>query len=206
MKAVGFYRPSPVLSDSSFEELTLPNPSLRPSDLLIEVKATSINPVDYKERQKREASPAILGWDGAGRVVAVGSEASGFEVGDKVFWSGEFLRPGTNAELQTVNHALVGLMPGKLGFAEAASLPLTAITAYEALFERLQIPREGADGHNPKSGFVQWGLIKSLIGETSSTQAHEVDSQSSISFSRQRIRIPTTARFLTSSKWVAVSH
>ena len=147
MLAIGFHNPTPTLSDDSFKELSLPDPTPHSKDLLIRLHATSVNPVDYKERQKRasrDETPNILGWDGAGTVVATGSDTSGFAGGDQVFWSGELLRPGTNAELQLVDHRLVGRMPSRLSFADAAALPLTAITAYEALFERLQIPAQKA--------------------------------------------------------------
>lgn len=147
MRAIGFYNPTPTLSDDSFKELPLPDPTPHSKDLLIKPHATSVNPVDYKERQKRrsqDGSPIILGWDGAGTVVATGTDTTGFATGDRVFWSGELLRPGSNAELQCVDHRLVGRMPKGLSFADAAALPLTAITAYEALFERLQIPAQKA--------------------------------------------------------------
>jgi zinc-binding alcohol dehydrogenase family protein len=147
MKAVGFYAPTKNLSNDSFQELTLPDPVLGSSDLLLEPRAVSINPVDYKERQKRltpNGEFSILGWDGAGIVKAVGEETTGFNVGDKVFWSGEFNRPGSNATLQSVDYRLVGRMPSNLDFADAAALPLTGITAYEALFKRLQIPHQNA--------------------------------------------------------------
>jgi NADPH2:quinone reductase len=147
MKAVGFYVPTKDLLNDSFQELTLPDPVPGASDLLVEPHAVSINPVDYKERQKRVAPHdgfSILGWDGAGVVKASGEETTGFNVGDKVFWSGEFNRPGSNATLQSVDYRLVGRMPSNLNFADAAALPLTGITAYEALFKRLRIPNQGA--------------------------------------------------------------
>lgn len=147
MRAVGFYTPTPELSDDSFANLSLPDPIPTADDLLIRPHATSINPVDYKERQKRTSQneePIILGWDGAGTVVAVGNNVRGYSPGDRVMWSGEFFRPGSNAELQCVDHRLVGRMPSRLSFADAAALPLTAITAYEALFERLGIPAQNA--------------------------------------------------------------
>jgi NADPH2:quinone reductase len=148
MRAVGHLQPTPDLSKSSFSEFTLRDPEPAPLDLRIRVEATGSNPVDYKERKTRTSkdgvTPVILGWDGAGVVEAVGDSVQGFEVGDKVFWSGEFTKAGSNAELQLVDHRIVGRMPQNLDFADAAALPLTGITAYEALFEQLQIPQRGA--------------------------------------------------------------
>jgi NADPH2:quinone reductase len=147
MKAIGFLTPSPTLSPTSFEEFSLPDPVPLGNDLLIHVRAASVNPVDYKERRKRlsdKGVPVILGWDGAGDVVGVGSHVTGFKQGDKVFWSGDFRRPGSNASLQCVDYRLVSHMPKLLDYPAAAAMPLTAITAYEALFERLRVPRRDA--------------------------------------------------------------
>lgn len=113
-------------------------PTAGPLDLLVRVKAFSFNPVDYKIRQSRDATdaPVILGWDAAGVVETVGSEISGFSVGDEVYYAGDLTRPGSYAELQAVDHRLVALKPRSLSFADAAALPLTSLTAYEALLER----------------------------------------------------------------------
>lgn len=118
------------------QEIAAPTPG--PLDLLVRVKASSFNPVDYKIRQSKSAedSPVVLGWDAAGVVEAVGSEAAGFQVGDAVFYAGDLTRPGSYAELQAVDHRLAALKPASLDFAEAAALPLTSLTAYEALLER----------------------------------------------------------------------
>ena len=106
--------------------------------MLVRVKAFGFNPVDYKIRQTRDATdtPVILGWDAAGVVEAVGSEVSGFTAGDEVYYAGDLTRPGSYAELQAVDYRLVSLKPRSLEFADAAALPLTSLTAYEALLER----------------------------------------------------------------------
>jgi NADPH2:quinone reductase len=148
MQAIGFLNPTPKASSESFQSFTLPDPAPSGRDLLIKPQAVSVNPVDYKERSHRAPSkpgkPVILGWDGAGEVVAVGDSAHGFKTGDRVFWSGELNRDGSNSTLQLVDHRLVGRMPKSLDFAEAAALPLTSVTAYEALFERMRVPTTNA--------------------------------------------------------------
>jgi len=113
----------------------------------VEVKAISVNPVDTKVRQNvapENGAAKVLGWDVAGVVKAVGSDVTLFKAGDKVYYAGSLVRPGGNSELHTVDERIVGHMPQSLGFAEAAALPLTAITAWELLFERLQVT-EGKD-------------------------------------------------------------
>ncbi|AKA26821.1 zinc-binding alcohol dehydrogenase family protein [Pseudomonas chlororaphis] len=145
MKAIAYYASLPINDPQSLQDIELPEPVAGPRDLLVEVKAISVNPVDTKIRQnvQPEAGTAkVLGWDVAGVVKAVGSEASLFKVGDKVFYAGSIARAGGNSELHVVDERIVGHMPKSLGFAEAAALPLTAVTAWELLFERLQI-REG---------------------------------------------------------------
>lgn len=125
------------LKDFSVQIYDLPKPALRPLDLLIEVKATSVNPVDYKIRQSRSSSdaknPVVLGWDASGIVREVGVEVKGFKIGDEVFYAGDITRNGSNAEFQAVDSRIVGKKPKNLNFAQAAALPLTTITAYEAL-------------------------------------------------------------------------
>jgi zinc-binding alcohol dehydrogenase family protein len=109
-------------------------------EILVQVKATSINPLDYKVRARREG--AVIGWDGAGIIVAVGEKVENFQVGDAVYYSGDLNKPGSYAEYQIVDERIVGHMPKNLNFGEAAALPLTSITAYECLFDRLQINKE----------------------------------------------------------------
>jgi zinc-binding alcohol dehydrogenase family protein len=144
MKAVGYFKPSH--GPDNLQDVEIAKPSVGKGDLLIAVKAVSVNPVDYKVRQSREANegaPVILGWDGAGVVEDVGDGVTGFKKGDEVFYAGDLTRQGSNAEFQTVDHRLVGLKPKTLSFADAASLPLTSLTAHEGLFEKLKAPKTG---------------------------------------------------------------
>jgi len=139
MKAIGFIRPLPIEAPDSLVELDLPRPEPQPRDLLVNVRAVSVNPVDTKIRGARHqgsaadttGKPRVLGWDAAGVVVDKGAAVSGFAVGDEVFYAGELERPGSNAEYQAVDERLVGRKPKSIGFAEAAALPLTSITAWE---------------------------------------------------------------------------
>ncbi|UVJ44605.1 zinc-binding alcohol dehydrogenase family protein [Pseudomonas sp. LS1212] len=145
MKAIAYYHSLPITDPAALQDIELPTPVAGPRDLLVEVKAISVNPVDTKVRksvQPEGGEAKVLGWDVAGVVKAVGSEVSLFQPGDKVYYAGSIARAGGNSELHVVDERIVGHMPKTLGFAEAAALPLTAITAWELLFERLQI-REG---------------------------------------------------------------
>ena len=147
MKAIAYYASLPITDPESLQDIELPAPVAGPRDLLVEVKAISVNPVDTKVRQNvapENGAAKVLGWDVAGVVKAVGSDVTLFKVGDKVYYAGSLVRPGGNSELHTVDERIVGHMPQSLGFAEAAALPLTAITAWELLFERLQVT-EGKD-------------------------------------------------------------
>lgn len=148
MKAVAITRYLPIDDPQSLFDVTLPNPVPTGHDLLVSVKAIAVNPVDTKVRapkDKIEAQPRVIGYDAAGVVKAVGSDVTLFKPGDEVFYSGDITRPGTNSELHLVNELIVGRKPRSLGFAQAAALPLTAITAYEGLFDRIGIDIEGAD-------------------------------------------------------------
>src|SRR5271155_177081 len=144
MKAIAFTRPLPIEAQDSLVELDLPRPEPGPRDLLVNVRAVSVNPVDTKVRGARHqgsashdtGKPRILGWDAAGVVVGMGAGVSGFAVGDEVFYAGELERPGSNAEYQAVDERLVGRKPKSIGFAGAAALPLTSITARELLVGR----------------------------------------------------------------------
>ncbi len=143
MRAIGYQKPSPVADEASLVDFELPEPIPTGRDLLVEVKAVSVNPVDYKVR--RSAAPAegggwkVLGWDASGVVRAVGPDATLFKPGDEVFYAGSITRAGTNAELHLVDERIVGRKPKNLGWAEAAAVPLTAITAWEGLFDRLDV-------------------------------------------------------------------
>ncbi|MBD9466860.1 zinc-binding alcohol dehydrogenase family protein [Pseudomonas sp. Pdm06] len=147
MKAIAYYHSLPITDPQSLQDIELPEPVAGPRDLLVEVKAISVNPVDTKVRQNvqpEDGVAKVLGWDVAGVVKAVGSEVTLFKTGDKVFYAGSIARAGGNSELHVVDERIVGHMPKTLGFADSAALPLTAITAWELLFERLHI-QEGQD-------------------------------------------------------------
>lgn len=142
MKAVGYHKPGSIDRDDALVDLEVANPAPGSRDLLVRVKAVSVNPVDVKVRASAERSaesPKILGWDAAGIVEAVGSDVTLFKAGDEVFYAGDISRPGTNSELHIVDERIVGHKPAKLNWAEAAALPLTAITAWELLFDRLGV-------------------------------------------------------------------
>jgi len=145
MKAIAYYHSLPISDAQSLQNIELPDPVAGPRDLLVEVKAISVNPVDTKIRQNVQPegdNAKVLGWDVAGVVKAVGSDVTLFQPGDKVFYAGSLTRPGANSELHVVDERIVGHMPKSLSFAHAAALPLTAITAWELLFERLNIAQE----------------------------------------------------------------
>ena len=129
----------------TFEEIELPKPAPSGHDLLVKVEAISVNPVDYKQRKASSSTPRVLGWDAAGTVEAVGSEVTLFKPGDAVYYAGDVTRPGANSEFHLVDERIVGRKPKRLDFAEAAAIPLTAITAWEAFFDRMKIDRGGKD-------------------------------------------------------------
>jgi NADPH2:quinone reductase len=143
MRAVGLYKYLPIEHPESLVDVEVPMPEPGLRDLLVKVKAVSVNPVDTKVRSpkdKLEASPRVLGWDAAGVVERVGSGASLFKPGDDVYYAGSITRPGCNSEYHTVDERIAGRKPRNLSFEEAAAMPLTSITAWEALFDRLAIP------------------------------------------------------------------
>ena len=149
MRAVAYNSPQPITAETSLIDIELPIPEARGHDLLVEIKAVSVNPADVKIRAHVAPptdEPRVLGWDAAGIVKAVGADVTLFKLGDQVFYSGALARPGTNAEFHLVDERIVGAKPKSLDFAAAAALPLTTITAYEALFDRLKVqdPVSGA--------------------------------------------------------------
>ena len=149
MKAVGFAHYLPVEDTNAFLDLEIDKPAPKGHDILVAVKAVAINPVDTKVRapkDKVEDQARIIGYDASGVVEAVGSEVTLFKPGDEVYYAGDITRSGTNAEFHLVDERIVGRRPASLSHAEAAALPLTTITAYEAFFDRLGIDRDGADG------------------------------------------------------------
>ncbi len=143
MKAVAVTRSLPISDPQSLIDITLPEPTPSGRDLLVEVRAVSVNPVDTKVRRREPPpeSPRVLGWDAAGVVVAVGPDVALFKKGDAVYYAGDITRPGTNSELHLVDERIVGRMPRSLDFGQAAALPLTTLTAYEALFDRLHMQK-----------------------------------------------------------------
>jgi zinc-binding alcohol dehydrogenase family protein len=142
MKAIGYQTPGTIEREDALQDIELPRPIPAGRDLLVKVKAVSVNPVDTKFR--KGASPEagqwkVLGWDAVGTVVEVGPSAQDFKIGDEVFYAGSLIRPGANSEFHLVDERIVGSKPKTVSDAQAAALPLTAITAWEMLFDRLDI-------------------------------------------------------------------
>jgi NADPH2:quinone reductase len=133
--------------NGTFQDIEQPRPAPGERDLLVKVEAISVNPVDVKQFKAapHDGEPRVLGWDVAGTVVEAGSAASLFKAGDQVFYAGSITRPGANSEYHVVDERIVGRKPATLDYAQAAALPLTSITAWEALTERLGIDQHGAD-------------------------------------------------------------
>jgi zinc-binding alcohol dehydrogenase family protein len=147
MRAVALTRYLPISDPGSLVDVTLPDPVPAGHDILVRVAAVSVNPVDTKQRApsaKVEAQPRVLGWDAAGTVAAVGPEVQLFKPGDEVYYAGDVTRPGSNSELQLVDERIVARKPRTLDFAQAAAIPLTAITAWECYFDRMKIDPGGA--------------------------------------------------------------
>jgi len=153
MKAIGARQFLPASSPDCLVAFDTPTPSPGPLDLLVEIQAVSINPVDTKIRATLGAStaspPRILGWDAASTVIATGSEVTGFSIGDHVFYSGDLTKPGCNAQFQAVDSRLVAHKPATWSFAESAAVPLVGLTAWELLFERMGISPDGAHSSQP---------------------------------------------------------
>jgi zinc-binding alcohol dehydrogenase family protein len=151
MKAVGLFRYLPIDHPESLVDLEVETPVATGRDLLVEVKAVSVNPVDTKRRAPKagssdtvEKSPKILGFDAAGVVVGHGADCTLFKTGDAVYYAGSVIRPGTNSEYHLVDERIAGRKPANLSFAEAAALPLTTLTAWELMFDRMGISLAGA--------------------------------------------------------------
>ncbi|MCH7341898.1 zinc-binding alcohol dehydrogenase family protein [Pelomonas sp. CA6] len=146
MKAVGYYASHPIEHPESLLDLELPAPEPGPLDLLVEVRASAVNPLDTKVRRRRASpdgrTPVVTGWDAVGVVRAMGAQVRGFAVGDRVWYAGAIDRPGSHAQLQCVDHRIASRAPASLDDAQAAALPLTAITAWELLFDRLQVQQQ----------------------------------------------------------------
>jgi zinc-binding alcohol dehydrogenase family protein len=144
MKAIGYQKSLPIENELSLQDIELETPAAHGHDILVEVKAVSVNPVDFKIRQAMPAAEGeykVIGWDATGVVKSVGENVSLFKPGDKVWYAGDITRSGSNAQFQLVDERIVGHMPSSLSYGEAAALPLTSITAWELLFDRLNVAK-----------------------------------------------------------------
>jgi NADPH2:quinone reductase len=144
MKAIGFKKSLPITEKESFIEFEIEKPSPTGFDILVKIAAISVNPVDFKIRQNAAKdieleTPRIIGWDAVGTVEAVGEQTSKFKVGDQVYYAGDLNRSGSNAEYQIVDERIVGHKPKSLSITESAAIPLTGLTAYESLFDRIKV-------------------------------------------------------------------
>ncbi|MGI2129208.1 zinc-binding alcohol dehydrogenase family protein [Shewanella oncorhynchi] len=147
MKAIGYQTASAITAPNALENITLAEPTATGFDLLVEIKAISVNPVDTKIRASSSAPAGeykIIGWDAVGVVKAVGEKACLFNIGDEVWYAGDISRSGSYAEYQLVDERIVGHKPKSLTYTQAAALPLTGITAWEILFDRLALPQDGS--------------------------------------------------------------
>lgn len=152
MRAVAFNQPLPIENPLSLQDVELPEPQPGPLDLLVEIRAIAVNPVDTKVRQRETPAPGdwrVPGWDAAGVVLATGAAVTGFRPGDRVWYAGALPRQGCCSERHVVDARLAAHLPSRLDFAAAAAMPLTALTAWELLFERLQVaPGEASRGQS----------------------------------------------------------
>jgi len=151
MKAIGFKTSLPINENESFIAFETPVPEPKGRDLLVKIKAISVNPVDYKIRQNSAKdttleTPKVIGWDAVGTVEAVGEGVTFFKAGDEVYYAGDLTRSGSNAEYQLIDERIVGLKPTSLTDAEAAAMPLTALTAWESLYDRIRINNQKDNG------------------------------------------------------------
>ena len=140
MKAIALTRYLPISDPESLQDVELPKPVATGHEVLVRIEAVSVNPVDTKVRSPKpqvETQPKVLGYDAAGVVESVGENVTLFEPGDEVYYAGDITRPGSNAQFHLVDERIVGRKPTTLDFAQAAALPLTTITAWELLFERM---------------------------------------------------------------------
>ncbi|KAF2507404.1 zinc-binding alcohol dehydrogenase family protein [Flavobacterium foetidum] len=151
MKAIGFSTSFPIENTASFIEFETEKPTPGARDLLVKISAVSVNPVDFKVRQSAAKdtvleAPKIIGWDAVGVVEAVGAETNLFKVGDEVYYAGDITKQGSNAEYQIIDERIVGRKPKSLTIEEAAAMPLTTLTAWEILFDRIRISPERDKG------------------------------------------------------------
>ena len=191
MKAVGYKVPGPIAEDAALVDVELPQPVAAGYDILVEVKAVSVNPVDYKVRGSSPPADGewkVLGWDASGIVREVGPDVTQFQPGDEVYYAGSITRPGTNVEFHLVDARIVGRKPASLDWAEAAALPLTTLTAWEAMFDRLDVAK-------PVPGAAPAILIIGGAGGVGSI---------AIQIARQRtdLTVITTASRAETQEWV----
>ncbi|VDK14708.1 Zinc-type alcohol dehydrogenase-like protein [Oenococcus sicerae] len=142
MKAIGFKEHLPIEEENSLIEFKLPKPIAKGHDLLVEVSAVSVNPVDIGVRTSGHGilkEPKIIGWDAVGIVDSIGDNVSLFKKGDLVFYAGSFKRSGSDSQYQLVDERIVGHAPKNLIITQTAAMPLTSLTAWEVLFEQLEI-------------------------------------------------------------------
>ncbi|KZF05436.1 zinc-binding alcohol dehydrogenase family protein [Rhodococcus sp. EPR-147] len=170
MKAVAYTRSLPIDDPAGLTDVVLDLPTVRPRDLLVDVRAVSVNPVDVKVRAGNDpqGTPKVLGFDAAGVVRAVGADVTMFAPGDEVYYAGDIGRPGTNSQFHAVDERIVAKKPTTLDFAQAAALPLTAITAWEGLFDKLRITAETTGtllmvGATGGVGSVVLQLVRGLV-------------------------------------------
>ena len=147
MKAVGYTTSLPITDENALIDVDIAKPAASGRDVLVKINSIAVNPVDCKIRQRvspEDGEPKILGWDAVGEVVEVGDDVQTLNVGDRVYYAGDLTRQGTNAEFQLVDERIVGRAPKSLSDSEAAALPLTAITAWELLFQHLGLNKQQA--------------------------------------------------------------
>ncbi|MCJ0893276.1 zinc-binding alcohol dehydrogenase family protein [Rhodococcus sp. ARC_M12] len=170
MKAVAYTRSLPIDDSASLTDVVVDVPTVRPRDLLVDVRAVSVNPVDVKVRAGNDPQgvPKVLGFDAAGVVRAVGADVTMFAPGDEVYYAGDIGRPGTDSQFHAVDERIVAKKPTTLDFADAAALPLTVITAWEGLFDKLGITAETTGtllmvGATGGVGSVVLQLVRELV-------------------------------------------
>ncbi|CAM2858270.1 zinc-binding alcohol dehydrogenase family protein [Fructilactobacillus fructivorans] len=179
MNAVGYTKYLPIDDPKSLFDFTTDVPESEPHDLLVKVEAVSVNPVDVFTRESQKVplkDPKIIGWDAVGTVEKVGSKTNRFSVGDRVFYSGSHVRPGCDSEYQTVDERIVGIAPHSLDNAHAAAMPLTSLTAWEAMFEQMNIDFYDRDEQNHNKSIL---IINGAggVGSIATQLAHRANLQ-----------------------------